>query len=247
MEQTQLSPPSLATTILDVFSAPQELFNDYHKTATSHKLWLIPLIVNILFSIIVTFVMFSNDALRMQVLDVQRQAIEQQVQQQKITQEQADQFLDRMESANIGMYVGFASFGIIIGYSLFFFLGTLVLWLANKLLFHTSAGFVKHLEVYGISSWIGIVGSLIGLLLVLALGSIYAQPAASIIFYDSFDATQNFHRVLSAINFFSLWQTIVLGIALAKLSERPLFHGIALTTILWLLWIPVSIALNIGR
>ncbi len=247
MENQLNSAPSLVKSFVDVLTAPSDLFNDYGKTSPSHALWVVPLIANILVAIIMSAVMYSNAVLREQILDIQRQAIEQQVQQNKMTQEKADQFINNMESVKPGMMIAFNLFSASITYLLYFILGALALWLADKFILHAPAGYVKHLEVYGISSWIGVIGNIILLLLMLALGSIYAQPAISIFIYQNFDFTSTLHKVLGAINIFTIWQVYVIGIGLAKISEKPVSHGLAVSFGLWIIWIPTSILLNLAR
>lgn len=246
-EQTAVQAPSLGKVLGDIFIAPSDLFENFGNTAPRHSLWLVPLIVSILIGILTIIITYSNDTLRYQMLEIQRQAIEKQVEKQQLTQEQAEKILEGMESANVGLFIGFGAIGVTIMTFLYYLAAALILWGINKLILKTNAGYIHHLELYGTATWIGILGSIVSLLLMVGLGSLFAQPAASIVIYESFDVTSTLHRVLAAINIFSIWQTAVIGIGLSKLSGKPLSHGITLAFVLWLLWIPISIVLNVAR
>ncbi len=245
--ENQPSSPSLMESFIDVFTSPSELFHNLKDANPKHSLWIIPLIATILVAILIVVVTYNNDVLRYQILEQQQAAIQQQVEQQKLTQEQADTFIENMEKANPGMLIGFASIGIVIITSIFFFGASFFLWIANKFILKTNSGYLKHLELYGITSWIGIVGAIASVLLMLAFGNVFAQPSLSILIYDSFDVNSTLHKILAALNFFTAWQTVVIGVGLARFSEKPLFQGILLSLALWFLWIPVAIFLNLAR
>lgn len=248
MEDQQPLPaaPSLGTTITDVFSAPSEVFQNLKGTASSPILWVVPMIVSIIIGIAVTITMFTNETLHSQVIDAQRQAIEKRVEEGKMTQETADQAIERMGSGGSSLFVVIGSISVVIMIAVTYFLGTLFLWLANKTILKTSAGYGKHLEVYGIASWIGILGAIITLMMMVGMSSLHAQPSGALLVMSNYDVTNNLHKLLNALNIFSIWQALIIGLGLAKLSEKSNGNGIGVACVLWLIWVAIQVLVGFG-
>jgi hypothetical protein len=146
-----------------------------------------------------------------------------------------------------GMMIAFAIIGGTITIGAFYFGGTLFLWLANKTILKSSAGYGKHLELYGIASWIGVLGGIITIMMMIGLGSISATPSGALAFLDSFDSTNKLHMLCASLNIFSIWQTVVIGIGLSKLSDKSAWAGIGISFVLWIIWVAISILLGIAR
>lgn len=248
MEQVPLPPaPSLGKSITDVFTAPAEIFQSLKGTASAPTLWVLPLIINVLLAIIITVAIFKDDTLRTQVLDQQRAAIEKRVDEGKMTRQDADVAIDRMDNAGSGMFIAFGSIAATIFVLLAFFIGALFLWLADKVVLKSSEGYGKHLEIYGIASWIGILGGIITAFMMVGLGSMAASPSAALAVLGNYDSTNTMHKLLSSLNIFSIWATAIIGIGLAKFSGKSTGAGMAVAFVLWILWVVVSIFLGLGR
>ncbi|MCX7984162.1 MAG: YckD family protein [Bacteroidetes bacterium] len=246
-EQQSTSAPTIGEALLDVFTAPSELFEHCRKTTPRHSLWIIPLIASIILGIAVVVISYTNETLRYQMLEIQRRSIEKQVEEGKLTKEQADRIFEGMDTMSPAFFIGFGAVGVFIVTCLYFLIASLILWVTSKLLLKSQASYIQHLEVYGLASFIGVLGNIISLLMMISFGSPFAQPALSIFIYDSFDITSISHRLLAAFNIFSLWQTAVIGIGVAKLSEKSLGYGLTLAFALWILWIPLSLIFNVPR
>ena len=238
--------PSLGTTFMDVFTSPSELFRSLKGTSSSPMLWVIPLIVSIVIGIGITVTMFTNETLHSQIIDKQHQAIEKRVEEGKMPRETADKAIERMESGGSTLFVVIGSITVVIMIALSYFLGTLFLWLANKTILKSSAGYGKHLEVYGISSWIGLLGAIITLMMMVGLGSLYAQPSGALFIMSNYDMTNNVHKLLNALNIFSIWQTAIIGIGLAKLSEKSSVSGFGIAFALWAIWVAIQVFIGFG-
>jgi hypothetical protein len=248
MEEQQPLPqaPSLGTTFMDVFTSPSEVFQNLKGTASKPMLWVVPLIATLLVTIIVTVMLFTNETLKVEMKDVQSKAIQMQVEKGKLTQEQADQAESRMDSMG-GMMIVFGIIGAAIFICAYYFGGALFLWLSNKTILKSNEGYGKHLELYGIASWIGVLGGIIAALMMVGLGTMTATPSAALAVLGSYDSTSSFHKLLSAINIFSIWETAVIGIGLSKLSGKSTGAGMGVAFALWIVWVALSIFLGISR
>ena len=247
MEEQQPLPsaPSLETTFMDVFTSPSEVFQKLKNTAPSPRLWVVPFIATLLIVIVSVVTIFTNETLKTEMRDVQSKSIQKQIDSKKLTQEQADQAESRMESMG-GLMIVFGVIGGALVTAVFFFGGALFLWLANKTIFHSNVGYGKHLEMYGISSWIGVLGGIITILMMIGLGSMYANPSGSLLVMSDFDPTNHLHKLLSALNIFTIWQTAIIGFGITKFSEKPSSSGLSLAFALWAIWVIIQVFIGFG-
>lgn len=231
--------PSVGKTIADVFVTPSEVFQSLKGTEQAPMLWVLPLLISILVVIATSITFFTNNALRSESIEMQNRAFQKMVEDGKMTPEQAEQAESRMESMGmIGIVFGIIGGSFFIALS--FFGGTLFLWLANKSILKTTVDYVKHLEMYGIASWVGILGSIIALLMMIALGTMVATPSLALALLGNYDPANTMHRLLSAVNFFSIWQAIVIGIGLSKFSDKSIGAGIGIAVTLWIIWVLIT-------
>jgi hypothetical protein len=245
-QQPLPSAPSLGQTITDVFTSPSETFESLKNTAPSPILWVVPLFTTLLIVVFTVFMLFTNETLKTEMKEVQTKAIQKMVDKGKLTQEQADKAESRTESMG-GMIIVFGMIGGAIFTALYYFGGGLFLWLADRAILKSTVGYGKHLEMYGIASWIGALGGIVTVLMMVGLGSIAATPSGALAFLGSYDPTNKLHMLFASLNIFSIWGVAVIGIGLSKLSGKPTTAGISVSFALWILWVGVSIALGIAR
>jgi len=74
-----------------------------------------------------------------------------------------------------------------------------------------------------------------------------ATPSAALAVLGNYDSTNTMHKILSAFNVFSIWETAVIGIGLSKFSEKSYGSGIASAFILLALWTALSIGFGFAR
>jgi hypothetical protein len=245
-DQIPLPPaPSLGNTIIDVFTSPSDTFKGLHKTASKPSLWAIPLIVTLLMVILTMLVSFTNESLKSQRIDATRSVLEQRVAENKMTQEQMDKAIEGMESGStIMIVIPIVIVSIIITF--FFFLSALLLWLGSKIVLKSTAGYEKILELNGITSWIGILGIILQILMMVGLNSIYAVPSLSIFFYTTFDPLNSIHKILAMMNFFAIWQTIIIAIGLQKWSDKGITTPLIISFVVWLITVGLMYLLGFG-
>ncbi len=249
MEQTsvQLPPaPALGKSISDIFASPSEAFQSIKDAQASTKLWLVPMLMMIAIVISSTVFLFTNDALKTEFKETQSHIYQQRVEEGKMTQLQADQAQSALDSMG-GLFIVFGIIGGMLAVAAYYFGSALVLWLVNKLLFKAPAGYMKYLELYGISTWIGVLGGIITVVMMVTLGTMTATPSAALAVFGNYDTTSTMHKILSALNVFSFWEAAVVGIGLSKFSGKSYGSGIAAAFILLALWTAISIGLGLAR
>jgi hypothetical protein len=242
MEEQSPSAPTISfgDIVMNIFASPAEAFEGIRTSPARASVWVIPLIILLLLSSASIWMVFSNDTLRSQALEAQKERIQEQARTGQISQERADQTLEGMERGG-GMM---AAIGIVfasITIAIVFFVTALVLWLIGKFALKAEGGYGKYLELWGASQWIGVLGGIIALLLIVALNSVYAAPSGALAVLQNFNRLDTTHRLLSSLNIFSIWQMIVVGIGLAKYAGKPSGTGIGVALGLWVIWVLVSV------
>jgi len=215
-------------------------------TASSPMLWVMPLIAMFLITVLSSVILFTNASLKTEMMEIQGKAMQKMVDNGKLTQEQAEQAEAKTESMG-GMMIAFAVIGGTIAVCAFYFGGALILWLANKTILKSPAGYGKHLELYGVASWIGVLGGIVTIMMMVGLGSVSATPSGALVFLGNFDTTNKLHMLCASLNIFSVWQTAVIGIGLSKLSDKSTAAGVGISFALWIIWVALSIFLGLAR
>jgi len=240
-EQAPAAPTiSLSDIIMNVFASPGDAYEGIRTSPTRASVWVIPLIIIMILSCCFTWIMFTNDAIKTQFLDSQRTRMEEQVQAGKMSQEQADRAMDQMEKSG-GMMIAFGIVGGILMIAIMFFLSALVFWLVGKLGLKAEGGYGKYLELYGAAQWIGVLGFIITILLAVSYGSMFASPSGALAVLGNYNPKNTTHRLLSALNIFTIWQMIVVGIGLAKYGKKSTGVGIGVGLGLLVVWILISV------
>jgi hypothetical protein len=242
MEEQAPSAPTISVSdiIVNVFASPAEAYEGIRTSPTRASVWVIPLILTIVLAIGSIWFSFTNESIRSQIADQQRERMQEQVHAGKITQERADQIADGMEKGS-GMMIAFGIIGASIMICIMLFAGSLFLWLVGKLGLKADAGYGKYLELYGTSFWIGILGGIVTVLLLMTFNSMYASPSAALAVLSNYSPKNSLHRLLSSLNIFSLWQMVVVGIGLSKFSGKSIGVGIGTAFGLWFAWVLISV------
>jgi hypothetical protein len=240
------APSSFFTRLTNIYTSPSQLFTEVAAASPQTTSWLIPYIISLLLAVLVTFTLFNNPSMRQQVIDTRERAMKQMVADGKMTQDVYDKQSSGMENAGAGLFVGFGALFATIAISAFVFLGSLLLWLATRISLHYSGPYMKILEIFGLSMLIGVLGTIVAIITMNLMNSMFATPSGAMFVLDSFDPTNKGHKLLSSLNVFTLWQVVVLGIGIAKASGKPSGPGIGLVAALWALWVGLSTAIGLG-
>lgn len=240
-EQAPAAPTiSFGDIIMNVFASPSDAFEGIRTSPTRASTWVVPLILLIILSSIFTWIIFSNETMKNQVIDSQRARFEEQVAAGKMTQERADQAIEGMEKAG-GMMIAFGIVGSVVMITITFFLAALVFWLVGKFGLKAEGGYGKYLELWGATQWIGALGIIVTMLLAVAFASMYASPGGALAVLSNYNPKNTTHRLLSSVNVFVIWEMIVVGIGLAKFSKKSIGTGIGVGMGLWVVWVLFSV------
>jgi hypothetical protein len=163
-----------------------------------------------------------------------------------MTQEQADLALSK-NPAQPGspLFMIFGSVGAVIMTAVVLFGFALVFWLVGKWVFKSAAAYGKVVEIVGLSMYVSVLGSIITLLLVVAMGSLYATPSLALA-VSHFDPADKLDKLLSAINVVTLWFLAVIAVGLGKLFSVTTAKAITAVGVLWVLWTAGTVLLNLG-
>jgi hypothetical protein len=224
--ETLPNPSSLFTRISNVLASPGEVFSELAIQPVQTSSWVIPLFLMIIIMVGSVVFMFSNATLRNQALEKQREAVQKMVEEGKVTQEQADRQTQMMESSSIvTVFAAGSALGMAV---IIFFLIPFVLWICAKLFLHFGGGYLKIVEMYGLTAIVGFLGGIVTILMMNIFGTMYASPGGWLAIMQSYNPNNFVHNIISAINIFTIWQVTILGIGLAKISGKETGKGMGL-------------------
>jgi hypothetical protein len=235
---------SFAEKLMNVFASPGELYENVRDTPPTTSNWLIPWIILIIVSIALNFVMMSNPSLTDQLGATMRHAMEKNVAEGKMTQEQADKAYEMMQPGTV-YFTAFSLGGIVLWtFASLFALG-LVYWLIGKSAMSATAPYMKMVEVVGLTFYISILEVIVTTLMMFALDRLSATPSLGL-FVSDYDFTNKVHLLLSKVNIFTFWILAVTSIGLSKLFRRDLLKVLVLVVVLWILWTVITVFAGCG-
>ncbi|MFI5251475.1 MAG: YIP1 family protein [Bacteroidota bacterium] len=235
-------PSSLFTRISNVFSSPGELFAELALQPIQTSSWMIPLLLSIIMMVGSTVLIFTNDTLRNQALEPQREQMQKMVSEGKLTQEQADRAVEMTTGSKLGtIFAAVSVFGVAV---VIFFAIPLVVWLSAQLFLQYKGGYMKIVEMYGLTTFIAFLGGVVTILMMHIFLSIYATPGAWLALMQSYDRHNPVHNVINAINIFTLWQVALVGVGLSKSSGKPTGNGMAVAFGLWAIVVVVIVSVS---
>jgi Yip1 domain len=258
MEDLQTAPAAEAVRpmpftekLANIFASPGELYENVRDTGPTKSNWLIPSIILILASILMTQIMLSNASLVDQLDRTMRQAMEKSLEgrnmppeQMERAREQVDAMYERTKPGSTWFVVLSTVGPLFWTFIMLFGLG-LAYWLVGKTAMSASAPYMKVAEVVGLTFLIGTLEVIVTTLLMYAMDSIHASPSLAL-FIKDIDITNKVHLALTKVNVFTIWALVVTGIGLSKLFRRDLPKVLVLVFALWILYCAVTILTGIG-
>ncbi len=237
---------SLMDRITNVFASPFELFDEVAVNKVQTSSWLVPLVLSIFMAISIVVALYYNDSLRSQIYDKQAEKMHEAVEQGKMTQEQVDQYVDGMRNSGPVMFLAIGGGSAVIMTVIIFFAATLIFWLVAKFGLKFSGPYTKMLEVLGLTSMIGFLGSIVTVIMMYVFDSMIATPSGAILIFQNFDMNSKLHLLLAQLNVFTIWQMGILGIGISKISSKSLGTGLGVAYGLWILWVLASVMFGFG-
>lgn len=242
--QTTATP--LAAKLFNVIAAPGEVFSEITAGPARAAHWLVPVLIYAVVGVISVCIMFSQPAIQQTIHDQQVKALDQRVQQGKMTQAQEDQALQAMEKfmGPTVLAIG-GSIAMVIYSFVSIFWWALVLWLLGRWFLKARFHYLKAVEVAGFGLVILVLGIIITTLLAVILGRLYGGPSLGL-FVSDFDPTKRTHLLLGAANVIYFWHTAVLGIGLARLSGTSTGKAVIVIFTYWIVAELLLIAAGLG-
>lgn len=237
---------SLTDKFVGILSSPGEVYQSIVGTEPKTSNWSIPLVLTILVGIIFTFVVFTQPAIQDQMLTMQHKAMEKSVAEGKMTQEQMDAAVER-NPAKPGspMFLIFGAVGVAIAVSVSLFVYSGVYFLGGKIAYKTTTPYNKVLEVVGLSLFVSAVVSLLTMVIVVAMGSLYASLSPTLLISD-FDPTNKEHKLLAALNVLEFWSLYVISVGLSKIWNTSIGKSLGIVGGIWLVWTLIKVFVNFG-
>ncbi len=240
----QVQPMSLSEKITDIFASPGELFENVRLTPRTNSNWVIPWLLFAIVAIILGQLVVNNPSLADQMGTMIRKGFDKQVQEGKMSQEQADQTFERFVKPGSVMFTITQVAGSVLGPLLAIFVLGLVYWVLGKTAMKATSPYMKVTEVVGLTLFIGVLEQIVTTILMFAMDSITATPSLGI-FISNFDMENKLHLALAKVNVFTFWSLIIVSIGLSKLFQRDFPKVLVLVFALWVLWSIVSILAGI--
>jgi Yip1-like protein len=221
---------SLAARLLNMFAIPGQVFNDVRISPPTVSNWLVPALMGAIVGALAAVVIFSQPSIQEQ-FKKENQRIQEAVTAGKVTPDLA-RLLEKI-TAPTSMKVFGAAAAALGSFAGVFWWG-LVLWFLAQRMLHVNVPFNKALEVAGLAMLIDVLGSVVGMLLIVHLGRIGATPSLALVIKD-FDVTRKGHLFAAAANVFAFWVVGVRSIGLAKLAGVPYLRAAWLVVTFWVL------------
>lgn len=225
---------SLAGMLVDVLcGTPGDVF-DYLKTAKTRALnWIVPLMLVAIMTVVYVIVAYSQPGVLAAARNAQDKAFAKKVAAGQMTQDQADkiekmsaQFMTpsilRMAGAVGGI---FATTG-------FFFLTALILWLAARLVHHSTVTYMKIAEVVAVAGIISTLNVAIRCVLVIWKGSLMATLSPAL-FLENDKATHRPGVWLSLVDPVEIWWLAVLSLGFSKVASISYAKAALWVFIIW--------------
>ena len=222
------SPPlpamSLAARLLNVFAVPGEVFAEVKASRICIGNWLVPMLLSALTAVLYAGVVVSQPTVQRlldDLTDRQAKMLDQQVKAGKVNQAEADRALMvfRAGATPDTLKVLASPVAVVIGVARVFWWG-LILWLLGRWFLKVRFGYFKALEVAGLGLMIGVLGTVVVVLLMVNLPSLFATSNLASAVSD-FQASPKSLLLLGVLSVFALWLMAVLSVGLAKLAGVP--------------------------
>jgi hypothetical protein len=205
--------------------------------------WLIPVFLIAVIMIVGMFLRFQNPEFMNKIVDKQVKDLTESVESGSMTQEQADQALQQMESMS-GFIKISGSIGAGIGYIIMFFVFCLLYWLLVRFGMRGDASFALILSAAGLSTYIAGIDQLVSLLLSFITGDPFANLSPTL-FYSA-DMAAMSTRILMVLNPLSIWAFYVLGIGFEKVANISRTKAMIAAFVFWVVLSGIGVVSGYG-
>jgi hypothetical protein len=237
-ETTQIS---VAETISGVFYDPTNTFRVMLQSKKKN-FWVIFTVISIILNFVAAF-LFMNDAeLVSEVKRLQRESFEKQInksiEEGKLSKEKASEIIEQSEKT-MEKFFAVSSYGFsLVGPIILIFIPSLVYLLVLKAL-KAQADLMKIVNVVALSMIVFALGSLLGTVLSIILGSLGGFSLGTVISEAS--VGKPLHLVLQKIDLFTLWYLFLVSIGIKEASGITMPKSATIVFGLWIIWNIITI------
>lgn len=204
---------SLPARLLNVYAAPGEVFESVKAARGSVANWLVPALLAMVLGWVGLWLVFSQPAIQQQLSEMTNKQLDEQVAKGKIPEAAAERARTLAQaSVKFSMYAGppLAAFATPFWWGL-------ILWLAGAKALKGGFGYMKAVEVAGLSAMIGVLDGIVRVMLILLTGNLYAS-LSPILLVKNFDPQNTAHALLGLVNVMLFWVLAVRAVGLSKLA-----------------------------
>lgn len=226
-----------------VFTEPGTTFENIAKYP-KRNFWLLPVIILVITSVVSSFLLFSDAELVGKMMDKQKQQLREKMQESvksgKMTQEQANDAIEKAEKFMDpnGLFFKITGFaGAVMAPFLMLFVMSVIYMLLLKM-FKANFEFTNILNVVGLSMIVSAVGSVLGIVLSIVMGDLNTVGLALVLKADTVGET--LHELLMKLDVFSIWFYILIAIGLVKVAKVKPAVSYSIVFGLWILWLVIT-------
>lgn len=213
---------SMIARLTNVLAAPGEVFDTLKGHPAVVTNWLVPAVLYVVVAWICASVIFTQDWVKPQILEVQMTALDQQVEAGKMTEPQAEQTRKILEQYGmVGAIISGYAGPLVMGLAGPMLWG-LFLWLVGSKILGGGFGYMKAVEVAGLTLVIATLGSVVKTLLILIQGNVMASVSPVLLVQD-FDASNPLHTALGWLDAVVIWGLVLKAMGIARLAGRSTF------------------------
>ncbi len=236
----EIEPLSLTDKFIGILTEPSATFDHIRAVGPRASEWVLPMLIMAAILGISMLVRFSNPETAAQMVQQQEEAMQKQVDQGKMSQEDADKVLDQIS----GITSTFAPIGAFISYIIVFFILCLVYWLLVRFLMKGEAGYSHILSVVGLSAFISSIDQILSILLMVVTGNGYANFSPALLMSGGMEST--LFRLMLVLAPVSIWAQYVIGIGFSRIANVSLTKGMIASFIVWLLFVSLTVLTGFG-
>ncbi len=241
---------SLSDAITGVITAPSETFESV-KASTKKNYWIVPILVFIVLYVASSFLVLNDEDLYTEIKTKQTDAVKERldnmVKDGKLSREQANEQLDKMDkqmSKSNPIFYVFAAVGPIFTTFIILFLEGLIFFGVLKV-FKGTATYMNVLSVLGLAAIIECIQTIIDTVLAIVMGRLNSNIGPALLFKAD-SVGESMFKFLAHFDLLTIWLLIVVGIGLAKVSQLKTSITMLVVFVLWLIWISATSFLKIG-
>lgn len=238
---SETAPLSLSDKFVGILTEPSTVFANLRDAGPRKSDWFVPLLVFALILSAATVLTMSNPTFSDQMRQAQNERMQEQVQQGKMTQEQAEMALDQMEQFQ-GVSMIFGVIGVMVTVPIFFFLIVFIYWALMKFVFHGAATFALMTSVSGLLMYYSAGDQILRILLMFVFGDINVSfsPALALLAQHK----EMTFKLLSHLNPITLYATYLTGVGISTVAGLPRAKGLIIAFSLWAVIVILSVAVG---